>query len=107
MEGAHAEYRRRLPETVTVHVTHDEHGFGARVKELPHCYTQADSYLELVQMLNDAIFTYLDIPSELIGKVGYYMPKEVVEEANRMAWQAAVAALAADAPSRWDQGGGS
>ena len=90
MNDGTIEYSNKLPKQVTVKVTHDADGFAAEVVELPHCYTQAASFAELIDMVNDAIFTYLDIPTELIGKIAYYAPADILEEAKRQHWQAAI-----------------
>ena len=88
-------YKAILPPRVTVEI-HKTTGGGvwAKVKELPGCYTQASSFFELIEMVNDAIYTYLDIPTKFIAELGYYMPHEVLkklsDEAKRQHWQAVV-----------------
>jgi hypothetical protein len=89
-----------LPKRVTVKVTHDANGFAAEVMELPHCYTQAESFEDLVTMVNDAIFTYLDIPTTLIGTVAIFLPAGLIEEAKRQHLQAALHALATEDGSK-------
>ena len=85
-------YKAGLPLKVTVEIHRAENGgMWAKVKELRGCYTQADSFFELIEMVNDAIYTYLDIPPKLMSQLGYYMPQEILkklsEETNRRHWQ--------------------
>lgn len=88
-------YKASLPPRITVEIHKAERGgMWAKVKELPGCYTQADSFFELIEMVNDAIYTYLGIPVKLMSRFGYYMPQEILkklsEEASRQHWQAVV-----------------
>lgn len=65
-------YKNLLPATLTVEIHRTREGFlWAKIKELPHCYTQAESFLELIDMVNDAVYTYLEIPRGFRKKVGY------------------------------------
>lgn len=73
--------RGRFPEGVGVIVRDSEDGgYWAEVKNLPGCITQADNGTELFQMLNDAIYTYLDVPEEYIPFVPTYFPPEEVRK---------------------------
>ena len=82
-------YEDLLPERITVHIKKTEEGFYAKILELENCYTQADSFVELVEMINDAVFSYLDIPEEHQEKLGLYLPAKVVEEIKRQMLQKA------------------
>ena len=65
---------KQLPKKLTVFYSPaEEGGYVACVKELPHCYTQADNLGDLVTMVNDAVRTYLDIPPSAKG-LPYYLP---------------------------------
>lgn len=71
----------RFPERVEVMVHDSEDGgYWAEVKDLPGCITQADNGTELFQMLNDAIYTYLDVPEEYVPFVSTYFPSEEVRK---------------------------
>ena len=50
-------YKGLLPRQITVITTKTADGFVAEIKELPHCYTQASNLFELIEMVNDAVFT--------------------------------------------------
>lgn len=85
-------YRKFLPKRVTVEIHKTKDGtFWAKIKELPHCYTQGSTFFELIEMLNDAIYEYFDVPTKLMKKLGYYIPIEVLkklrEEIGRKHWQ--------------------
>ena len=65
-------------------------GFFAEVKELPHCHTQAKTFHELVEMVNDAVLTYFDVPERYKGKLGLvYLPERIVKELKRLELQKA------------------
>ncbi|OHA24564.1 MAG: hypothetical protein A3B11_00195 [Candidatus Taylorbacteria bacterium RIFCSPLOWO2_01_FULL_44_26] len=82
-------YRNLLPARVTVVTRKTKMGFIAEVKEFAYCFTQGRSFGELVEMLNDAIFTYLDIPEKYRGRLGIYLPEKAVSEFNRARTQEA------------------
>jgi len=74
-------YKELLPKRLTVEIHRTKEGeFWAKVKELPHCYTQAKSFWQLIEMVNDAVYTYLGIPTRLRKNLGYYMPKEILQK---------------------------
>lgn len=83
-------YKQLMPEQLTVEIHKTEKGLWAKVKELPHCYTQGKSFFELIQMLNDAIYTYLEIPNKFRKDAGFYLPKQIcdiIDEAKRKQWE--------------------
>lgn len=52
-----------IPDRITLTVRVTTNGwFVATSKELPGLMTQAKSHEELIQMLNDAVLTYFDVP---------------------------------------------
>lgn len=54
-----------IPDTVTLTVRVTANGwFVATSKELPGLVTQAKSQEELVQLVNDAVLTYFDVPKK-------------------------------------------
>jgi predicted RNase H-like HicB family nuclease len=80
-------YKKLMPEQLTLEIHKTDEGLWAKVKELPHCYTQGKTLFELVEMVNDAIYTYLDIPRKFRKKAGYYLPKEICDEIKRKEWE--------------------
>ena len=80
-------YKELLPNQLTLDIHKTDECFWAKVKELPHCYTQAKDFFELIEMVNDAIYTYLEIPDTFRKIVGFYLPKEIGEEIKKREWE--------------------
>ena len=69
------EYSMLLPRTVSVDVYRaEEGGFWAKVRALPGCNTQGEDFIDLVDMINDAIFTYFNVPQKMRSVLGHYLP---------------------------------
>ncbi|GEM_PF-2195635 len=67
-----------LPDTLKVEIgKSDDGGLYAIVHNLPGCYTQAANFVELIEMVNDAVFSYFEVPEPLRDKFGFYIPEEV------------------------------
>lgn len=55
----------KLPDTVQVEISRNEKGgFFAKLVDYSGCFTVADSPLELIQNVTDAILTYFEVPRE-------------------------------------------
>ena len=81
-------YKKLLPQRITVEIHKaKEGGFWAEIKEFSNCYTQAENFKELVEMVNDAVFNYLEIPNKFHKALNYYLPKEIIEEIDRTKWE--------------------
>ncbi len=80
-------YKELMPNRLTLEIQKSEDGFWAKVKELPHCYTQARDFFELIEMVNDAVYTYLEIPDTFRKMVGFYVPKELSDEIRKREWE--------------------
>ena len=80
-------YKKLMPSQLTLEIHKSDDGFWAKVKELPHCYTQAKDFPGLIEMVNDAIYTYLEIPDKFRKAVGFYVPKEICEEIRKSEWE--------------------
>ena len=69
------EYRTLFPNTVEVLVNSCEQGgFYAEIKTFPGCLTEAETFSELIEMVNDAVITVLEIPAKYIPFMPTYMP---------------------------------
>lgn len=70
--------RALLPVRVVVRVENTDNGLWARIStpdgKLSNCYTQAANAVELVTMVNDALFTHFEVPENMRSKIGYYVP---------------------------------
>jgi antitoxin HicB len=54
------EYYLSLPYTIEIIPDEDDGGYVARIRELPGCLTQADTWEELLLMLEDAKRLWLE-----------------------------------------------
>ena len=66
-----------LPSKLEVEIGQEDGGLWAKIKNLPGCHTQADNFVELIEMVNDAVFTYFEVPEGMRDKFGFYIPEEV------------------------------
>lgn len=77
----------KLPETVQVEISRNEKGdFFAKLVDYPGCFTVADSPLELIQNVTDAILTYFEVPRNdaLKSNVLYGPPVPEFSELERI-----------------------
>lgn len=65
-----------LPEKLEIEIHRaQEGGFWAKVKNLPGCNTQGENFFDLIEMINDAVFTYFEVPERLRKNLWFYVPK--------------------------------
>lgn len=65
-----------LPEELQIEIHRaQEGGFWAKVKNLPGCNTQGENFFDLIEMINDAVFTYFEVPERLRKNFWFYSPK--------------------------------
>lgn len=74
-------YQSQLPTSIEVRIGKSKDG-GCWVKilSLPGCFTQAKNAEELFVMVNDAVFTYLDIPEDYFPFLPRYFPAEKMKK---------------------------
>jgi len=66
----------KLPDRLDIQIKKSRTGsLYATIKELPGCFTQGDSGPEIYTMINDAIYTYFEVPKEYIPFLSPYMPE--------------------------------
>lgn len=64
--------RNMFPRQIGVRVSRSQDGgFVAEVANFPGCVTEADTFSELIEMVNDAVRTMLEIPRKYVS----YMPE--------------------------------
>ena len=74
--------RSLFPGSVHVNVRRSKDGgFVAVIKTFSGCVTQADSFAELIEMVNDAVRTYFEVPQEYLPFMPTYLPP--LKEAQR------------------------
>jgi len=74
-------YQSQLPASINVRIGRSKDG-GCWVKilSLPGCFTQAKDAEELFVMVNDAVFTYFDIPESYFSFLPRYFPTEKIRK---------------------------
>lgn len=81
----------KRPDSIKVLIKKTDNGYFAKVVSLDgNVVTQAGTGIKLVEMVNDAIYDYLEIPVQYRDKLGYFMPPEELREQ-----------LAAEIPDRY------
>lgn len=71
----------KKPDTLQVYIQRTDEGYFAKVTNLEgNVVTQAQTGLELFEMVNDAVYTYLEIPEQYRETLGYFMPPANVRE---------------------------
>ncbi len=64
-----------FPKEVTVSVRRSEDGgFAAEILSYPRTFTEADTFSELIEMINDALYTYFDVPKKFVSFMPTYLP---------------------------------
>lgn len=67
--------RALFPRKLIVHVTRSENeGFSARIDTFKGLFTEGNNFSELIEMVNDAIKTYYEIPKKFIPYMPNYIP---------------------------------
>lgn len=67
--------RSKLPFSIEVRVSRSEDGgFAAEILSFPGCFTQGETLSELVEMVNDCVKTYLEIPARYYSFMPTYLP---------------------------------
>lgn len=67
----------KKPSTIKVFIKYTNGSYFAKVTNLEgNVVTQAESGMDLVEMVNEAVYDYLEIPSQYRAELGYFMPPE-------------------------------
>lgn len=68
-------FRKLFPHTIKVKVSlSNEGGFYVEVLTFPGCFTEAETFSELIEMVNDAVATTLEVPRKYLHHMPTYMP---------------------------------
>lgn len=74
-------YQSQLPDKLEVQITKsDDWGYAVKILNLPGCFTQVKNAGELFIMVNDAVYTYFDIPEGIISSMPRYFPIERIRK---------------------------
>lgn len=67
--------RSLFPSQIIAKVHRSESGkFCAEIITYPGCFTEADTFLGLIEMVNDAIRTYFEVPEKYLSFMPDYLP---------------------------------
>jgi predicted RNase H-like HicB family nuclease len=74
-------YKGRFPEKLEVSIKPSQDGgYVAYISNLPGCMTQAETGQKIFEMVNDAVYTYLQIPEEYQLYMPVFFPPESVRK---------------------------
>ena len=59
----------------------EDGGFVSTINELDGCITEANTFSELIEMVNDAVYTFFDVPEKFLSYMPNYVPP--IEAAQR------------------------
>lgn len=76
--------RALFPREIKVHMSRSQDGgFVAEVLDYPGCITEADTLSALIDMVNDAVYSMLEVPKKYISYMPVYlMPLGVAQRFN-------------------------
>lgn len=67
--------RSLFPAEITVNANYSQDdGFYADILTYPGCHTQGETFSELIDMINDCMYTYFDVPEKYLSSMFSYMP---------------------------------
>jgi len=67
--------RAQFPEKINVSIhSAEEGGFWATINDFQGCHTQGETFCELIEMVNDCLYTYFDIPLKYLSYMPVYLP---------------------------------
>lgn len=52
----------------------EDGGFAAEILSYPRTFTEANTFSELIEMVNDALYTYFDVPEKYVSFMPTYLP---------------------------------
>ncbi len=68
--------RSQFPRQINVSIRYGEDwSFVARINDYPGCITEGNTFSELIEMVNDCLYTYFGIPLKYLGFMPTYLPK--------------------------------
>ena len=78
-------FKNKLPQDLQIEVQASEDGgYVARVMNLPGCFTEGDTFQQLNEMLNAAVYDYFQVPEQYIPYLRSYGPAPEI-----VSWMAA------------------
>lgn len=75
-------FRWKMPDKLNVTIKPSEDGgYIGEVNNLPGCITQGETGQEIFEMVNDAVYSYLEIPEEYKIHMPSFLPPEETRQA--------------------------
>jgi predicted RNase H-like HicB family nuclease len=76
--------RGLFPREISVHIARSQDGgFVADATSFPGCVTEADTFSELIDMINDAVRTMFEIPKKYVSFMPEYLaPLDMAQRFN-------------------------
>jgi predicted RNase H-like HicB family nuclease len=69
------ELRKQFPKKIDVTIRRLENdGFFAEITTFPGCTTESNTFSELIEMVNDCVRTYFEIPQKYVSFMPTYLP---------------------------------
>lgn len=63
-----------FPSKITVKVHHLDFGkYCAEIRNFAGCFTEADTFYELIEMVNDVVRTYFEVPPKYLPHMPEYL----------------------------------
>ena len=74
-------YQSKLPSSIQVKIGKSiDGGFWVEILNLSGCFTQAEDVEQLFVMVNDAVYTYFDIPTGYFPFLPRYFPNDKLKK---------------------------
>lgn len=69
------ELRKQFPKEINVTIRRLEtDGFFAEITTFPGCVTESNTFSELIEMVNDCVRTYFEVPRKYLSFMPTYLP---------------------------------
>jgi len=67
--------RAQFPKKINVSINSaEEGGFWATINNFQGCHTQGETFCELIEMINDCLYTYFGVPLKYLSYRPVYLP---------------------------------
>lgn len=72
----------KVPDSLEIVIKESDGSYFAKITSFKedNVVTQADTGQELVEMVNEALYDYLDIPEQYRDRLGFFLPSEKERE---------------------------
>jgi predicted RNase H-like HicB family nuclease len=68
-------FRKQFPKEIDVTIRRlENNGFFAEITTFPGCSTESSTFSELIEMVNDCVRTYFEVPKNYLSLMPTYLP---------------------------------